>query len=135
MSSNLPTLLRLGAVLLFSWAVRNPDETQETNATPGNIVLSYTAKDPDSNEVTDPEVLAQLVTIEEVDGGVDKATLTSDPAFAGYAVTFEGNGPVTWTLNGESVTKDLKATGTGTLSEDPSAGDTLAMTVEVINPA
>lgn len=130
--SGLPTKLRLGAVLLFSFVVLNADGSQDPNANVGNVNLTLEdVKDAQGNAV-DPSLFA---TIEEVNNDVDRATITSDPSAEGYTGTFVGTATVTWTEDGQPDTvKTLRATGTATLSADPSAGDTLEMVVTIEDP-
>lgn len=131
--SNLPASLRIGAILLFSFVVLNSDGTRDEAATIGNVNMSL-------EDVTDangnPIEASQFATFEEVSDSVDKATVTSDPAAAGYTGTFVGETTVTWPVEGgEPIVKVLRASGTATLSADPSAGDTLEMIVTIEDPA
>lgn len=127
--SNLPTKLRLGAILLFSFIVLNRDGSRDESATVGNVNMSLEdVTDKDGNPI-DPNLFA---TFEEVSEDVDKATITSDEALDGATGTFVGTTTVSWpnpVEGGDPITKELRAVGTATLAADPSAGDTLEMVV------
>ena len=122
--------LRLGAVIVFSFAVLNSDGSKDETAEIQNVNLSLDGvKDKDGNEI-DPSLFA---TFEEVEDGVDKATITSDESLDGATGTFVATATVYWeTPDGdEQVEREITALGTVTLSSDPSVGDTLEMTISL----
>ena len=127
--SSLPNSLRLGAVLVISFAVMNMDGTPDSSATISNVDLHLENVVDSQGDAIDQALFA---TIEEIESNVDKVTITSDSQFEGASATFVGIANVKWPDPNDpdtSIEKEMKAVGHAVLSSDPSSGDTLEMVV------